>query len=809
VARGLKRETGFTAAVVLTLALGIGANATMFGVVDHLLLSPPAHVNRPEDVVRLQVHRMSPFSGQPETMAYQTYSDYQDFAGASSLESVAAFGDQEVVLGRGEDAARVNAVLSTASFFPLLGVNPAMGRFFDETEDEPGAPGVVVLSHSLWRSRFGGREDILGESVPIGNEIYTVIGVAPEGFNGIDLPRVDLFVPHHVYTSLYGTDRWTQSRGYYWMQAIGRLASTSSREAAADEATALHLNGRREYIDQGRYPEDARIVLGSVKAALGPDAPGEVQVSRWLVGVTVIVLLIACANVANLLLARGARRRREIGIRVALGIPRRRMVGQLLVESTALAGLGGVMALGMAYWGGQIIRTTFLPEVAWPASPVDLRVLLFTLGVAIATGLLAGMAPALRGADEGVVDSLKEGGRGGTSRRGRSQTALLVTQAALSVILLVGAGLFVRSLQRAQAIDLGFEPDGLILASVDLDGEWERDARLNLAQRAVERLGGLPGVVESSYASNNPFRGMSAFDFSVPGMDSIPITRGLGPFVTAGSPNHLSTLGIRLLEGRMFTAQEAASGARVAVVTENMARKLWEPETALGKCFLLSDPESPCWEVVGVVESNRLNDLTGEIPWQYYLPLGAAATPMEMSPNTVFVRAQGDPRELLATIQRELRNLDPAIRFAQVQLQQDLIDPQLRSWRLGATMFSLFGILALLVAAVGLYSVLAFNVTRRTRELGVRSAMGATGTRLLTMVLRQALGVTAVGVSLGLVVAVIAAGKMGPLLFGTSPRDPMVMMEVAGILLVVAAAAGAIPAWAAARVDPMRALRTD
>ncbi len=439
-ARGLRREPGFTVAVVLTLALGIGANATLFGVVDHLLLSPPVHVDGPDNVVRLQVNRLSPFTGQPETMAYQTFSDYKDFDGAEGLESVAAFGDQEVILGRGEDAARTTAVYSTTSYFPLLGVNPALGRFFDESEDEPGAPGVVVLSHGLWQTRYGGREDILGQSLSIGNGTHTVVGVAPEGFNGVDLAPVDLFLPVHAFTTWLGTDSWVTGRGFYWLQILGRVAPSAPRQAIADEATALHLNGRRGFIDQGRYSEDARIVFGSIKAALGPDAPGEIQVSRWLIGVTFIVLLIACANVANLLLARGARRTRELGIRVALGISRRRLVGQLFLESLVLAGLGGAVGLGMASWGGQLMRTSFLPDVAWPASPVNPRVLLFTMGVALATGLLAGMAPAWRGSDEGVVDSLKAGGRGGIGRRGRSQTALLVTQAALSVILLVGAG---------------------------------------------------------------------------------------------------------------------------------------------------------------------------------------------------------------------------------------------------------------------------------------------------------------------------------------------------------------------------------
>jgi len=440
---------------------------------------------------------------------------------------------------------------------------------------------------------------------------------------------------------------------------------------------------------------------------------------------------------------------------------------------------------------------------------VNPRVLFFTLGVALLTGLLAGMAPAWRGAGEGVASSLKEGGRSGIGRRGRSQTALLVTQAALSVILLVGAGLFVRSLQRAQTMDLGLEPQGLILADLQLDGEWEAAAELELSNRAMERLRALPGVTNASVATSTPFWGMIAFDFHVPGMDSIPLARGLGPFVTAGSPGHLSTLGIQLREGRMFTDSETTSGAMVAVVTENMARGLWPTESALGQCFKLDNLETPCWEVVGVVENSRLTNLTGEIPWQYYLPMGAAALAIDMEPGVLFVQAQGDPRALLSTVRRELRNLDPAIRFAHVRLLQDLIDPELRSWKLGATMFSLFGVLALLVAMVGLYSVLAFNVARRTREMGVRSAMGASRSRLLNMILRQAVGVTGVGIILGLAIAFFVSEKLAPLLFSTSPRDPLVMVGVAVVLLAVALAAGAIPAWAAARVDPMRALRTD
>jgi hypothetical protein len=302
---------------------------------------------------------------------------------------------------------------------------------------------------------------------------------------------------------------------------------------------------------------------------------------------------------------------------------------------------------------------------------------------------------------------------------------------------------------------------------------------------------------------------MSAFEFFVPGIDSIPAPPGLGPFVSGVSPDHLSTLGIQLREGRMFTEEEASSGARVVVVTENMAEGLWGPSSALGQCVMLEDRDSPCWEVVGVAETSTLNSIMEEEPWQYYIPFSDPTLELGMGPGALFVKARGDPDALMAPIRRELRDVDPGIRFAHVHALQDLVDPNLRSWVLGATMFTLFGLLALIVAMVGLYSALAFNVARRTRELGVRTAMGASGGRILAMVLRQAVSVTGIGILLGLLLASLASRSLEPLLFGTSATDPVVWVGVVGILLAVALVAGAIPAWAAARVDPMEALRAE
>jgi len=384
-----------------------------------------------------------------------------------------------------------------------------------------------------------------------------------------------------------------------------------------------------------------------------------------------------------------------------------------------------------------------------------------------------------------------------------------VVQAALSVILLIGAGLFVRSLQNARSLDLGLDPAGVILVELDLEGEWDEGARLDLARRAADRLNSLPGVDGASFSSGIPFWSMSAFELFVPGIDSIPAPRGMGPFVSAGSPDHLANLGIQLKEGRMFTGEEALSGGRVAVVSENMARGLWGSESALGRCLMLEERDSPCWEVVGVVERSKLSAVTEEEPWQYYIPFGDPTLELEMGPRALFVKAHGDVSTLIGPIRRELRGVDPGVRYAHVRPLQDLVDPGLRSWVLGATMFSLFGALALVVAMVGLYSVLAFNVARRTRELGVRSAMGASSGHLLRTVLRHALAVTTIGILLGLGLALLASRNLEPLLFGTSATDPLVWLGVVGVLLGVALLAGAIPAWAASRVDPMEALRAE
>jgi predicted permease len=804
-ARGLKRSPGFTAAVVVTLALGIGVNATMFGIVDRLLLSEPAQVRDADQVRRLYAH-MHFFRGGP--LVHQGalgYLDFTDWQEAESFSAVGAYWPNDVTLGRGADADRLKWGLASASFFGTLGLEPALGRFFDESEDQTGAAGVTVLSYGLWQRRFGGDAAVLGRTLDIGRGTYTVIGVAPRGFTGLDMEGIDLWVPLHAYTIEAETDRWKRTRNYYWIKVVARLADGVSVAAAESEATHLHRNGRREQIDQGHYDEDVRVVVAPLVEARGPNASEESKVSVLLAGVSLIVLLIACANVANLLLARSLRRRKEIAVRLALGISRGRLTGLLLTESTVLAAVGAVAALLVASWGGDFIRYTLLPDVAWTEPPVGYRVLVFTALLALVAGIVSGIVPALQAGRFDLTNDLKDSARAGTVRRSRSRVALLVVQGALSVVLLVGAGLFVRSLQHLKGLDLGLDPGPVVYAMLELEPrERTTEEENRIYERSLERLRTLPSVEHASTSGGLPFWGGSIEEIFVAGFDSVPAPPP-GPHMEGVTPGYFETLGIAMRRGRDFDEQDAVGAPPVAIVNEMMARALWGDEP-LDQCFHIATRDAPCTRVVGVVEDSHRMYLTETRKWVFYLP--APPYPQAV-PSAILLRARGDAQRLAPTVQRELLSGDPDIRYAVVRPLQENIDPQLRSFQLGATMFGLFGFLALIVAAFGLYSVLAFNVAQRTHEIGVRSALGATRGRIVAQVLRESVGLAAIGIALGLVIAIAAAGTLAPLLYEVPPRDPLVLVVVTVTLLLAAAAAGLVPASRAARIDPNAALRVE
>jgi predicted permease len=525
-----------------------------------------------------------------------------------------------------------------------------------------------------------------------------------------------------------------------------------------------------------------------------------------LAGVSLIVLIIACANVANLLLARGIRQRREIAIRMALGVSRTRLIGQLVTESLLLAGTGGIAALLIAHLGGDLMGTTLFPDVLWVESALSTRMLVFTMLASISTGLAAGVVPALQASRPDLTEALKEGGRGTSGERSRTRTAFLLVQGVLSVVLLVGAGLFVRSLDEVQSLDMGMEPVGVLMMSLEFNTDVPYEEEMQLYDRAVERLQVLPGVRSASASVGVPFGPGYALRIKVPGLDS-PEQETRTAFIHAITPEYFATLGMQLRQGRAFTSADAQNALPVTVVNETMARFLWPTGDAIGKCLQIGPEDPPCTEVVGIVQDAREQELVGDDVMQYYVPLGQGM--VGNTPDAVFVRTAASEAGLAGLLRREVLGIDPSVKAANVRPLTELIDPHMRSWKLGATVFTAFGGLALVVAAIGLYSLLSFDVAQRTYELGIRSALGAAPGRLLASVFRHAFGLMTVAIALGIMIAFAAGRAIEPLLYGVLPTDPLVLAIVTVTLLLVATLAGWLPARRATRVDPNVALRVN
>ncbi len=457
--------------IVLSFALGIGANAVMFEVVDRLLLSPPAYVRDAGNVKRVMIDHIEPRTRTRETSDVLSYPDYLDFTSARAFSAVAAVSNRTITVGHGLSAHRYHASLVTGKFFSLLGVTPELGRLFGADDDKPGAPGTVVISHAVWQSDFGGDPQVIGRTIDFGYGPYVITGVAPQGFTGMDLARVDMWLPLRVANSqLWRPSQWIDNRHMNWLRVVARLAPGVPEQSADAEATLLHRQGRRSQIEDGKYDPKARVIVAPLIAARGPLASPESKVAQWLAGISLLVLLIACANVANLLLARAVRRRREAGIRLALGSSRAQVVGHALAESLLLAGLGGVGALMLTRVGGNLVRSLVLPDIVWSEPHLMLHVAAFIIILALLAGLVAGAIPAMQASRVDVVETIKTGAsRNMSGSVSRTRDALVVLQVALSVVLLVGAGLFVHSLNKANSIELGFDPTGVLVVSPEFD----------------------------------------------------------------------------------------------------------------------------------------------------------------------------------------------------------------------------------------------------------------------------------------------------------------------------------------------------
>ncbi len=803
--RGFRRQPGFAALVVLTLGLGIGANATMFGVVDRLLLRSPAFLKDPDRSGRVYIRR--PLGDGTERIDNNiSYRRYLDLAASRSLEASAAFyDDQELVVGAGENARRLDVSLVSASFWSMFEIVPAMGRFFGEEEDRtPGGSPVVVLGYGFWQSEYGGNPSVIGKQLLVGPRSYTVIGVAPRGFNGMSARRVGAYIPITAGAFDGFGDRYFASHNMSWLEILARRKSGVTAETADADLTRV-FQQELSTLPENR-PEAiarSRAELASALYQRGPKRSDDAKVATWLAGVAAIVLLIACANVANLLLGRALRRRREIAVRLALGAGRRRMVRQLLTESSLLALMGGAAGLFIAHFGGGVLRRALLPGVDWSAVPLlDPRMLLFAAGMAVLTGLLTGLIPAWHAGRTDLNVSLKAGGREGSRSRARLQSGLLVAQAALSVMLLVGAGLFVRSLRNVHSVDLGYEPSRLIVVRSNMRGErLTRAERAALTQRLLDRARATAGVEKATLTFGVPFWRSNTTDLFVPGRDSL---NGLGSFYqNAVADDYFETTGTLILRGRPLTLSDRSGPARVAVVSEMLASKVWPGADAMGQCVKIDIDTMPCTQIVGIAKDVRWGSLGDEDRMQIYVPMSLDDS------GWLYIRTAGDPARLSEPLRKELQRLMPGAAYVSVHSVSATLDHLLRSWRLGATMFTLFGALALVVASIGLYGVIAYSVAQRTHEMGVRAALGARRGDLLRLVVGEGMRITVIGIVLGAALSLAAGKFLAALLFGVTAHDPGTFLVVATVLLAVAGVASVIPAWRAARADPTTALRAD
>ena len=815
--RGLRQKPGFALAVILTLGLGIGANAAMFGVTDRLLFRTPSYMKDPDRVHRVYLARM--FDGKETFQSYFQYTRFKDLERwTTSFDQTVAMTEPQAAVGVGSNAREMRIAAVSAGLWRMFDVRPEIGRFFTPAEDTTpaGAP-VTVLSHAFWQSEFGSRPDVLGQPLKIGKTDFTIIGVAPQGFTGLSRNPV-AFVPITAWGGIEmagGRQRdpgnWYQKYNMSWLQMFAvRKAGVTPEAATADLTNAYRRSYevQREMSPQTTLAEIAkpRALAASFFSARGPQPSPVAKVAQWVSGIAVIVLLVAAANVANLLLARALRRRREIAVRLALGVTRGRLLAQLLTESILLALLGGAFGVLVANWGGAVLRTQFLPQGERMSVLTDERTLWFAVAAALFVGILTGLAPALHAGGGDLTTSLKAGSREGTMQRSRTRTALLVLQGALSVVLLVGAGLFVRSLANVNGLRIGYDVDRLLWVSVNERAEQlDSVAKVALRERLAAAARTLPGVENASRAVTVPYWMSWNENIIVPGRDTAWLNSLGGINIQGAAPEYLATIGSRLLRGRFIEPGDTRDSPRVMVVSEAMARTIWPNEDAIGKCVHIGADTMPCTEVVGIAENVRAADLTSDKQLYYYRPI----TQADWNGGGLFVRTRGEASREIEPVRRSLQALMPGSAYVSVTPMSQIFGPNIQSWKLGATMFVAFGGLALLLAAIGLYSVIAYNVVQRTHELGVRVAFGAQVPDVVRLILREGLQLTVLGIVIGAGIALVAGRWVAPLLFEVNPTDPLVFTGVAATLLLVATLACMIPAMRAARVDPNVALRSD
>lgn len=788
--RILRNSPGFTTVVILSLALGIGANVAIFSAINAILLRPLPYKDPDRlamlwlDNRRLNLHE-----------DLTSYPNFEDWRSQNHVfEAMSGFTSNDFALGGTEEPLRVDGAIVDAKFFPVLGVSPTLGRVFTESEDQPGHDTVAIISDGLWRTHFGGDPQVIGRTILLNDQSCTVIGVMPPEF-GFPTKLVQIWKPLAV------PQRAKASRGGFWMSVVGRLKPGIGIEKARAEMSAIGTRLEMQYPDNNRgYGVYVKPLLAHVV--------GNVRYVLYILLAAVsFVLMIACANVANLLLARGAAREREMALRSAIGAGRKRLITQLLTEGVALSLLAGTLGYFLAFAGIRL-----LPYVAPKGLPrldeitMDARVLAFSALVSIVSAIIFGLTPALRISRVDLNDALREGGRSltGGMRSQRLRTALMIAEVALAVVLLTGGGLMVRSLLALQNVQPGFRAEGVLTMHVSVPRSKYPEGAQAIAwfESVLARIQAVPGVesaglVSDIFLSATPNSG----NFSVEGHPDPPPEQRIEATVDTVSPGYFSTMGTPLVQGRFFTLSDSDGKTPVVIVNQSMAKRFWPSEDPIGRRFRFGN--RPWMTVVGVVADQRRQGLERPARAETFLPF-------RQRPGRglyVVIRMTGDPMRLAGLIRSEIRSLEKSAIIDHVETLEQQLSASLLLRRFETKLLTALACVALLLAAIGIYGVTYYSVAQRTHELGVRIALGAKTATLLRMVVGQAVRTTAIGAVVGLAASLALVRSLSNMLYGVSFTDPLTIAAVLLVLGLIAALASYVPARRATNVDPMIALR--
>jgi len=796
--RNFLKRPGFSAIAIVTLALGIGANTAIFSLVNTILLRP-LPVSHPEQLTEVYgtFHNGADYTIQ----SYLNYKDYRDrndvFSGLIAYRFAPISVSHE---GRNE---RLWGYLVSGNYFDVLGIQPFMGRYFAPEEDKTlGTHPVAVITYACWQRRFGSDASIIGRSVLLNSHTFNIIGVAPQGFSGTEVAYgPEFFVPMMMAHEIEPGSNWIDYRDSDNMFVIGRLKPGISIAQAESSLRAITLQLAKEYPKEN----EGRGVRLLTPGLFIPDIRNSViNFSGVLMGVVTLVLLLACVNLANLLLARATERRKELAIRLAVGASRRRIIRQLITESVLLSLAGGAGGLLLAVWINSLVASIKLPTdiaIVFPLG-IDWRVLVFAIVISLATGIVFSLLPALQSSRPDLVPALKDEASMGGFRRSRLRNTLVVVQVALSLVLLVCAGLVVRSLQVAQRTRPGFNPENAVALSFDvgLQGYTEEKGRL-FERQLLERARTVPGVRSAALTSTVPLT--LDYSYSSIYVEGQPFTANSNlPSAVPNeiSPDYFQTMEIPL-RGRDFSERDSKEESRVAIINETFARRLFPNQDPIGRRFNFSGPDKPYWEVIGVAADGKYNSLAEDQKAAFYRPLLRDYA----TGATLVARTNGDPA-VLAALRNQFQQLDSTLPLFNVQTLTDHMNVPLFPFRMGAAVLGSFGILAIVLAAIGIYGVMSYVVAGRTREIGVRIALGAARSDVLLLIVKQGMTLAVIGLAVGLALAFGVAQLLSNLLFGVSGLDLITFAGVSALLAFVAALACYIPARRATKVDPLVAL---